>query len=259
VSVTFTQNSGYFLAGASTAFSLPEGDWCIGCWVRIDTEPVALQYMYSVGLGGAGSFYLYNDSSANGFRFQIRDDGGTTAAAMTSTGMSLGVWRFIVIQSEESNNRIRLYMCLEDGTLSVESEISDPSNLLNAVNPSTSLQIGRRDDGAAGRTLSGGFISDFFVGNFALTTDQIEAIGRGLSPLAFINKGLKLYLPLNKNDTQKDWVSGVTFTQNGTITQGEQPNRYTSSANNAAVAGTSIVEGASVPPLYYNIDRKRRV
>lgn len=258
MSVTFTQNSGYFTAPASTDFALPEGDWCIGCWVRIDSEPTAIQYMYSIGLAGANSYYLYYDGSANGFVFRVVDNDGPSAVLASASGLNLGVWRLFIFQNEESDARLRAYMALRSGSVGVQSTVSDPSDLVKDCNPTTSLAIGRRDDGASNRTLSGGFISDFFIGRFRLSTAEISAIAKGLSPLTFKNKGLQVYLPLYKNETQRDYVGGNLFTANGAIARGEQPAAYYTGANTAAVAGTSLVSGASVPPLYYNIDRKRR-
>lgn len=258
MSVTFTQNSGYFTAPASTDFALPEGDWCIGVWVRIDSEPTAIQYMYSIGLGGLNSYLMYYDGSANGFVFRVVDNNGPDANFTTTTGLGLGVWRLFILQNEESDARLRVYMATLDGAVSVQSTVLDPSDLMKDCNPTTSLNIGRRDDGASNRTLSGGFVSDFFIGRFRLSTAEIGALAKGLSPLAFKNKGLQVYLPLYKNETQKDYISGNTFTANGTVTRGEHPVAYYTGANTAALAGTSLVSGASVPPLYYNIDRKRR-
>lgn len=258
MSCTFTSNSGYFSAGASTAFALPDGDWCIGCWVRIDSEPTGVQYMYSTGLGGFNSYYMYYDGAANGFAFRVVDSNGPDANLQSTTGLSLGVWRLFIFQNEESDTRLRIYMATRDGTVAVQSTLSDPSNLVRACNPTSALNIGRRDDGASNRTLSGGFMSDFFIGSFKLSTAEIGALARGLSPLMFKKRGLQVYLPMFKGDTQKDYVGGVTFTKNGTITRGEHPVAYYSGANTAAISGTSLIGGASVPPLYYNIDRKRR-
>lgn len=259
MSLTFTQNSGYLSLPASTDFALPDANWYVGFWCRMSSTPVMDQYLYAVGAGARGTHTIFYNSAGPRFVFFARDDNGGVAnnIATNSTYPADGKNRLVVFQNEESLSRVVFYICEQGASAVLDRAASDPTNILGEITPPLSLNIGRRDDGAANRTLSGGSMGHFFMGSGLLSISDITAMGNGLSPLAFVNRGLQFYLPMTSASTQKDVIGQNVASVNGTVSL-QESFPATFFQNEATTQASTVTGGGTIPPLYYSLDRRRR-
>ena len=200
MAVHFNETGDHYEVAAAAARNFPAGDWVIALWTRVDNNMgSAYKYALSTGnFGAPGSFQILLNEAESGnagkWSGRIYDDSGNVAIfASTSAPGADGEDRFIVLQRNASANRIELWFC-EYGRDPVLEATEDAPSLGASTGPAN-LWIGGRADASADRYF-GGVLGEVFRGDFALSPEQIKALGMGL-PAWALGPALTFYHPLS--------------------------------------------------------------
>lgn len=221
MAISFDEVDDYYSISDDASLTLPDGDWCIGVWTRVDNNAgTAFQYLLSNNNYSANNSFnllLIEGGGGDGGKWVIatEDGDGTFVEILSSSNPGEdGKNRLIVAQRDATASEIQLWFCEAGGSASKEIQTSDAN--FAAVNGGA-WNIGRRVDGQAARYY-GSIAGEFFKGNFALTSDEITALGGGL-PIWALGKTLDVYLPMASAEaTLRDIVGGNDATRNSVPT-----------------------------------------
>ena len=224
MAILFDEVNDYYSIPDNAVLTLPNGDWCIGLWLKVDDNTgTNFQYFLSNNgtLGGSTSlnFYIYEDSASPGTGDPgdyIANIAGNSLVSSSSYGAD-GVWRLWIFQRTPS--LLEWWSCAAGAGAVLEDSVAIPITSIDSWNP---LNVGRRQDGNADRYY-GGQLAELFKGDFSLSQSEIEAIASGWPPFA-LGKTLDVYLPMQTAAaTLQDWFSGLTATRNDAPTTVEHP------------------------------------
>lgn len=199
MAVLFDEVDDYYSIVDDASMSLPDGDWCFGIWTRVDDNTgTSFQYAVSTGTANGTStinLFLREASVSNGDKWSIiiEDDASFNRQFIVSTATGAdGLDRLLVVQRETVAAELQLWWCVAGGTAVKAGSVAEST--FGALNPAA-YNIGRRADGDSTRYM-GSTLSEFFKGNFALTSEEITALGAGLPP-PLLGKPLDVYLPFD--------------------------------------------------------------
>lgn len=215
MAVQFDESNDHYSIAGGGSLTLPNSDWCVATWTNVaDNSGGDFQYLISTNnFATPNSFNLYitetdrvNDPDA----WKIVFNESTPVLTSSSTPGGDGVDRLIVIQ--RSSGTLQMYFCVPGGSASLE----DSASIAAGSNGST-WNIGRRFDGDATRYY-GGIAGELFKGNFALTSEEITALGNGMPPYR-LGHVLDMYQPMHTAEpTLKDLVGVNDMTRVDTPT-----------------------------------------
>jgi len=187
MSIGFDESDDYYTISDAAALTLPDGDWCVGIWIKVDDNAgTAFQYLISNGNYSANNtiqLFLAEASEANNpdeWVWDLRDGDGThngANPAATAVGAD-GKWRLLVLQRNTSENRVELWYC--ECWAMATLEHTDADTDFGSVNGGD-WNIGRRAEGDPDRYY-GSVAAEFFKGNWCLNSAEITALGTGLRP-----------------------------------------------------------------------------
>ena len=258
MSITFDETDDYYSIPTNSAFSFPDGAWCVGIWVRTLNTATGSAYQYAVSTNNfdaRNSFHIYlaeNGTSWPGAWFvKGKTDDNLqmtgTAKQITPGGADDGVWRLLIAQREPSDDYLRTYYCPLGGTAANQS--TGTVVISDLMDSTLTWYIGRRYDGNAQR-YCGSDLAGFFIGDFNLSTDEITAMGNGAS-IFQLGKIPKVYFPMTEaTATMNDWMNGLVATRNSVPTTVAHPPIHTLGKKVHLVGAVS--SGILIPQVYHH-------
>lgn len=156
----------------------------VEAWVSAYT-PTAPSGIVTKGYGGGGEqFDLDADGSNHGFRFFVRDAGGTARVASSAVAPSDGTWHHVVGVCDQPNGLVRLYV---DGRSVASASIPTNGGILAATSP---MSIGARYSSATAMANNiydnqfFGYVNDVAIYNAALSAAQVQEhyFAAGIAP-----------------------------------------------------------------------------
>jgi hypothetical protein len=183
MAISFDEINDYYTIADSASLTLPNDDWCIGIWVKVDFNTGTLyQYLLSTNYNANNEITLYlrevGASSANRWSYRVRDGDGTAIYIEGSTAPGAdGLLKLIIIQRVTASNQVQIYHCLPNAAPVSDGTAADTN--FNAINGAT-IYLAARSDLNVDR-LYGSLACEFFMlNNVSLSTDEIRQLGRGL-------------------------------------------------------------------------------
>lgn len=212
-------NSNYY--SASGGISLPNADWCIAVAVKVTGNSGSnRQHIFTChttpdpNTSGPRVFVRYHDlgHSANPGKAvaQVKDGTNAEILIISAAQLTVGDWVLGVFQRASGVKQLWVGSFGSVPTLQGSS-----SAALGAVTVGSGMLLDLGRESASGYYLQAdmGF---FAKGDFALTTEQMYAISRGLSPLQVSTRWTE-YLPMQApSTTLSATVGGRVWTQAGT-------------------------------------------
>jgi chitodextrinase len=205
--------SQYFTIADNTALTLPNGNWSVGFWAKVNSNQGSVtKYVLSTGAwGGTGSFNIMlgepgNTSFSNKWVARMQ---GVQLASSSAPGGD-GIWRLVIVQRR--GTLFELYFAGIGGTPTLQASAN--VGTLGSLNGGNWI-MGGRADFAADRFFSGD-LAEMFMGNFSLTTNEITQLASG-STITGIGKSPVFYHSVVKSGTTLLDQSGNGFnaTQSG--------------------------------------------
>jgi hypothetical protein len=199
MAISFDESNDYFSIADAAGLSLPNGQWCVGIWTKVnDNTGSAYQYLLSnnnYAVNSSFNLHIYEAGSGAGagqWQNILKDSDGTQKDLTSGTTPGGdGVWRLIINQRTAA--QIEMWFC----------EFGQTAALVGTQTLASfgdidggAWNIGRRVDGNADRYY-GGIACEFFKGNFSLTQEEITALGAGV-PITMLGKTLDVYLPMRE-------------------------------------------------------------
>ena len=181
-------NSRYYAVDVSTtSLVLPDGDWCVGMWIRLPNgllTTMDYQYVFSAGtIGASNSFHVFfgESSSFNDVVVRFNGAAGTEVNQNVATGVGNATTgintddHLMVIQ--RVGTTIYTYWILEGATVSAAT--NSFSNNSNTTNTFPSLNIGRRPDGNSTRYFGNVVGEVFILTSDSLTNSELTTLAAG--------------------------------------------------------------------------------
>lgn len=186
MAIHFDEINDYYTIADDPSLTLPNSDWCVGTWTRVDDmSGAAFQYLISTGGYGVNpSINIYLDEFGSG-KWWLNVNG--TEISTTSVYTGDGVDRLLICQRRSGT--LEIIVCDAFG-----SAVQEASGSLSAASDAGVWNIGRRTDGNVDRYY-GGDAGEFFKGDFSLSLDEVTALGSGLK-ITSLGKVLDVYLPM---------------------------------------------------------------
>lgn len=213
MAIQFDEIDDYYSIADDASLTLPNSDWCVGIWTRVDDNTGTLfQYLTSNNnFSAANSLNIYITEASNATNpgeWYITTD----LASINSTSTPNGDGKDRLIIAQRSGSSLELWFC-EPG----QSATSEATGSLTTAIDGGVWNIGRRVDGNVDRYY-GGIAGEFFKGDFALTSDEITALGSGLTILD-LGKTPDVYQPFETAEsTNKDIFGSNDATRNSAPT-----------------------------------------
>lgn len=206
---SFNETDQYATIGDDAALSLPDGDWTIGGWLKLDdNDGTSYQYFFSwntIGTNNSIGIYFREGGAYGQLTFRVKDGDGTEKTLISDgTPGSLTRWQHVLARRIDADNKVEMYL---DGVYETYNWATD----LGAVNHTGSLYLGARSDVSATR-MYGGDMAEWAKWDRALSTDEIAALAAGYPVSDFYDSAIKWHLPMN------DWterIAGLTVTPVG--------------------------------------------
>lgn len=185
MAISFDETDDSYEIADSASLTLPDDDWCIGIWTKVDDNAGTLyQYLLSTnyGVNNEITFYLREDNCVGGgadsWSFRVRDGDGTICfvGGVSAPGAD-GNWRLIILQRQTAGNVIQMYFCLPNAAPTLDDSIADTD--FAGVNGGI-IDIARRSDDSPARFYGSLACEFFMLMGTSLSTDEIRQLGRGL-------------------------------------------------------------------------------
>ena len=196
--------TGHIRYQTTTAWDLPDADWTIGVWVRIDNPAgTASQYIISTGAyGGTNTVnvLVYEQTSANPGRFEISIRGAGTALTISGPATPAFLdsnWRLFILDRAKTGEVLNVYHAVPGANVSLYHTAS-VSGLGAVAPPAFNAALGVRAPPLAGseRWLDGAVYSVFRMSG-RLTTAEMNRLSRGDDLVSDLGKTPELYTKLN--------------------------------------------------------------
>lgn len=218
-----------YLTGASNV-TLPNSDWCVAALLIIaDHTGTERNTVASAGATAGtleftlGTLRLQDPGTTPGSALMRLADGTNPMITLSSTTLDVPQGNWFVLVGQRSGSTKQLYtQALTASTTPVL--VASSTATLGALALSTPMMIGRRYCRQIVNDDMRGIIAWVARGSFALTTDQITALGRYASPRTIAP--WDEYLPLMDVHTGYTApIGGGTYTVTGAPTKSKQPVR----------------------------------
>ncbi len=150
---------------------LPNGDWSLGGWVKVDSIPNTYGTLFARGsIGATPSCYIYLADSDDGIRVRIVSDDGTDLyLSYTGPGASTE-WQHVLVTYKKSTTTTTIYV---DGVDVINEAVHD----LNAITVNAAATFG---DGSLGSSEIDGTLRDWFKTDRLITAAEIaELVANG--------------------------------------------------------------------------------
>ena len=193
MAIKFDEVNDYYLIADDASMTLPDSDWCIGFWERLDDSTGnGFQYVISnqnfglasgfnihvgeVDAGGdvAGRWncLLRNTSNTN----ILSDVAGEGKSTSTTAGDDIPrLWIF-----QRISDVFEMWDCKIGATPTLQATDTTPLNW-TAIDGIGFVLGGRQ--GFSSTRFYGGVLGSFFKGSFSLVSSEVEALGAGVSIL----------------------------------------------------------------------------
>ncbi len=219
----FDETSGHYVTlGDNAALTLPDGDWTIGGWIKLD-DNLGSFYQYFLSWGrlnvSPSCNWFFNEALApsNGNKLSVAVvDGGGDAFFFTSSGTpgTNTAWQHLAL-ARASGVLTQYINGAADG--------SESDALVDAIDVGDSLYLGMRSDGSISRRL-GGSMAEWAKWNRALSAGELLGLAAGWTPDSFptpawhvpmfggqyIEKRVPLTVT-NNNSTAADHPGGLIY------------------------------------------------
>lgn len=237
MAISYNESSDYYVISDAAGLTLPNDDWCVGIWTRVD-ENGGDYHQYLVSNNWPSSSpYLYialketeNTPEEDNWQGGVSDGSSSDFFRGSSAPGPDSVDRLVVVQRDATANEFQLWLCAANGTAVKDASQSDAG--YGAMNCGD-WNIGRRVDGDPNRYY-GSIASEFFKGDFKLTQGEIETMAAGQNIFG-IGKSPDVYLSMLAAD----------------------PTLYDLSGNGNNATRTSTPVTVSHPLNLYNLRRRR--
>lgn len=257
MAIQFDESDDYFTITDHADLTISDGVWSVGIWTKVgDNTGSNFQYLLSNNELVNNSFNLYLVETSNGTNpdkwvVRVQDGDGTTISVTSSSAPGAdGKWRLVVAQ--RASSQIQLWFCEAGQT--VTSQGTAPDTGLNAIN-GIDWMIGRRQTTSTDRYY-GGIASGFFKKNGTFTSEQITAMGAGVSSYAVGGTVPLVCLPMQESaDPLPELFGGHTATRNSAPTTVEH-GPYTLQPSGIYVEA-GVAAGADAMPMA--MDHYRRI
>jgi len=241
----FDETSGHYVTfGDAAALTLPDGDWTIAGWIKLD-DNTGSNYQYFLSWGGFGAspslnWYFHEASVAdpNVLKFFIEDASGDPGSTITSTGTpgTSTAWQHLA--AVRSGNTVTQYVNgVADGTFT--------NAAFGGVNVAASMYLGMRSDNDPDRRF-GGSMAEWAKWDRALAVGERAALVAGFSP-RMMPYNLKWHTRMLGG--WDEWYGGLTVTNNNSTLADHPPMIYPNS-------GIVVPWIAAAPPVG---NRRRRL
>ena len=207
----FDQSSNDFLdAGNPSALDLTGDEVSLSAWVRKESSGAEMKVLAKWADAGDDFQYLLSISSGDAL-FAIFD--GSTQIAQGTTTLSVGQWHHLAGSYDGSNLRVYLDGVLEDTT-------ANSGNMSSTI---ASVRIGAGSGGSGTEEPFDGDIGHCAIWDVGLSTNEIQSLSAGISPLKIRRNNLLEYWPLNGQSPDAGVIGGFDMTLNGSIKSEEPP------------------------------------
>lgn len=191
----------------------------MACWFNVDEDAKTFELMWIGDKDAAPNneeFGLRANPAAAGDPVQasIRS-AGTSVAAATTTGLTVGQWHHACGVQSATNARAAY---IDGGSKGTNTSNLTPAGL-------DRIAIGRSGRPTPANYTSGN-VAEAAVWNVALTDAEIALLGKGFSPLFFRPEKLVFYSPLIRlaaGGVQRDWIGGFDLTEFNTPASAAHP------------------------------------
>ena len=240
----------YYLITDAAALTLPDSDWVIGLWHRpnsVDGETPAL--VASGAFGANGAFDLWHRQSQDKYNIKITDNGGTGGTTIQNdlvvTESTSVEWHLVIAQRSAAADRIQLIV----GKNGTDVTSKDSSFTLTGFTTCNGGDwwIGEDRDVPG----SGQFAEFFYSSARSLSTEEMNAMTRGVSALDIMGDDLTLYLPFHDIPTTEEDIIGPhdgakqgapTLVEHPPVGGGFYPQYINAPAAAAAAAGGELLQ-----------------
>ncbi len=228
--MTFDEVDDYVSVADSGALTLPNGDWTVGAYTRLnDTTGNAFQYLISTNSPAANnSLNMLLDESASSWEARIRDAQGDQVVLDGGAVPGNGTWRLIAMR--RTGSRFDLLYC---GTSGCTVEATATDSAVGSIDGGV-WNIGRRVDADPNRYFGGQACHAFKI-DAALSDNALQDVANWVSPLdaGVMHLGADLQADRTGNGHNGTWHGGIQVSPlgppqtqpscgNGTQESGEQ-------------------------------------
>ncbi len=183
----------------------------ISAWIRPNSFTSSAAFVQLANKSTSDDrFRMYISSSSQKYTFAV-DDNGSQAFAEVNVVLSTGVWVHAAAV-EVADNDHRAYL---NGTLKTATLQKNPAGV-------DRTSIGRAGDSSPTNFFDGD-IAHVAIWNVALSSDEIDSLVVGVSPLKIRRDSLVAYYPVGGQSPELDVVGGNDLTVNGTPLQSDEP------------------------------------
>ncbi len=239
------ETSGHHVTiGDNAALTLPDGDWTMGGWIKLD-DNTGNRYQYFLSWSGFSSdpsfqwfFHEALQADANKLSVRVRDaDGdfyGTGNVMSTGTPGTSTAWQHLA--AVRSGSTLTQYINgSADGS---ETDVS-----VNSCDATTAMYLGMRSDNDPNRRL-GGAMAEWAKWDRALSTDELAALAAGWTPDQFPTPVWQLRM---WGDEYSEMRVPLTVTNNGSTAADHPGGLIYPSAAIAVPAAAAGAEESSSP------------
>jgi len=193
----------YYVVTADTSLDLPDGDWCVGWWYRIeDNAGSGFHFPFSWGgLDGNNSFNAYMAEDSQGDPTRVRnfvldildvgynrfEDQGNWLAG-DANDINIGDNELVIFQ--RAGDTCYIYTAPVGGAPTEQGQ--DTNALFTTCSLSTDLYIGAYQ-GLTTAWFHDEHMGEVFLMHDSLSTEEIAAIAGGV-PVGQLNKDLRMWL-----------------------------------------------------------------
>lgn len=185
----------------------------MACWFNLDNT-TAGHSLISIGANaGNNQFALQARGDIAGDPIRVFSGSAGTAAALSSTGYSASTWHHAAGVFASTTSRT---VYLDGGNSGSDSTSASTTGV-------DRTRIGARYFSGLG-FYTNGRIAEVGIWNAALTTDEIAALAKGISPRLIRPQSLVFYTPLVRDII--DLKGGASVTNTNTATVADHPRKF---------------------------------
>ncbi len=188
----------------------------MACWINPDNATVSVVAMSISNAAGNARWQLSARGAAAGdpIGATVVNAASGAGTSNTSTSYSAGAWQHIAAVFASSSSRAS-YL---NGGGAVEDTAS-----VTSIGALDRTSIGASLVSSAVTTPFDGRLAEAAFWNVALTTEEIQRLSLGFSPLLVRPESIVAYVPIIGRTSPETNLKGTAFTVNGTATQASHP------------------------------------